>query len=232
MVLLLALSALVFYACRVGMWHDAIHFSKHFLTPTRLEAFISSFGPFAGVVFVAVQALQVVIAPIPGELTGFVGGFLFGRTWGAVLSTLGLVLGSLAAFLIARFFGRPLVEKVVKKEYRDKFHGLVSCKGVYIVIVLFLIPGVPKDSLCYLLGLTPMGYLTFALINLFGRLPGTLMLVCQGAAVHQRHYASFFVLLAGSLLLTIGLYLARDSLTRSCNLLASRLAPKEQKEEG
>jgi uncharacterized membrane protein YdjX (TVP38/TMEM64 family) len=206
---------LSFYAYQMGMWHDAIRFLRYFFTPKRLEAFIASYGSFAGVVFVSLQALQVVVAPIPGEITGFVGGFLFGRVLGVLISTLGLTLGSLIAFSIARIFGVPLVEKIVKKKYRDKFSEFVAHRGLYLVFILFLIPGFPKDSLCYLLGLTPMGYIPFILINVFGRLPGTVILTWQGAAVQHQQYLAFFLLVAGSLLLTIVLYVTRKSLVQS-----------------
>ncbi len=172
----LAVVTLAFYGWHTGLWRRTIPFFSYFVAPKKLEAFIASYGPYAGVVLIAFQALQVIIAPIPGEITGFAGGFLFGHVWGTVLSTIGLTFGSLVAFMIARLLGAPLVEKVVKKESRDKFNEFVASKGLYVVFVLFLIPGFPKDSLCYLLGLTPMGYIPFILINVVGRLPGTLIL--------------------------------------------------------
>lgn len=192
--LLLAVISLTLYAYHIGMWQHVVQLWRYFFSPKRLEALIASYGPFAGVVYVSFQALQVIIAPVPGpgEITGFVGGFLFGHVEGAILSTLGLTLGSLIAFLIARTFGVPLVEKVVKKEYRNRFHEFVASKGLYLVFALFLIPGFPKDPLCYLLGLTGMGFVPFILINIFGRLPGTLILTWQGAAVSHQHYKTFF----------------------------------------
>ena len=224
--LLLAIISLTLYAYHAGMWRHAAHLWRYFFAPKRLEALIVSYGPFAGVVFVALQALQVIVAPIPGpgEITGFVAGFLFGHVQGAILSTLGLTLGSLTAFSIARLFGVPLVEKVVKKEYRDGFHEFVASKGLYLVFALFLIPGFPKDPLCYLLGLTGMGFVPFILINIAGRLPGTLILTWQGAAVSHQHYWTFFLLLAGSLLLTVVLYLTRDGFTKSFTSLTRRVS--------
>jgi uncharacterized membrane protein YdjX (TVP38/TMEM64 family) len=80
--------------------------------------------------------------------------------------------------------------------------------------ILFLIPGFPKDSLCYLLGLTRIRLLDFIIMNIFGRLPGTLMLTMQGTAVYSRQYRLFFVLLIISIVLTFVLYLARGFLIR------------------
>ena len=232
--LLLVVISLALYAYHAGMWRHAVHLWRYFFAPKRLEALIASYGPFAGVVFVALQALQVIIAPVPGpgEITGFVAGFLFGHVRGAILSTLGLTLGSLIAFSIARIFGVPLVEKVVKKEYRERFHEFVASKGLYLVFALFLIPGLPKDTLCYLLGLTGMRFVPFILINIVGRLPGTLILTWQGAAVSHEHYKTFFFLLAGSLLLTVILYLTRDGFTKSFISLTHRVVRMKRGRRG
>ena len=62
------------------------------------------------------------------------------------------MLGSLFAFAISRFLGLRFVEKIVKKDYIDRFNHFVTHKGLNVSFILFLIPGFPKDSLCYLLG--------------------------------------------------------------------------------
>jgi uncharacterized membrane protein YdjX (TVP38/TMEM64 family) len=81
---------------------------RFFSSRTRVSVFVSSFGPFAPLVFMGIQFLQVLFAPIPGELTGFIGGFLFGTGAGFIYSTIGLTLGSWVAFLIARRLGFSL----------------------------------------------------------------------------------------------------------------------------
>ena len=220
---LVAVLVLIFYAYHQGAWRAIIGFCRYFFSVRRLQELVASCGPYAALVFVVLQVLQVVFAPIPGEVTGFVGGFLFGSVQGTILSTIGLTIGSVFAFGIARVFGMRLVEMVVKKQYRDKFDDLVTHKGLYIVFVFFLIPGFPKDSLCYLLGLTHMGTLPFVLMNVFGRLPGTLILTLQGAAVNKEQYLSFFVLLGCSLVMMLGLYLARNHLTKACGNCFHRL---------
>jgi uncharacterized membrane protein YdjX (TVP38/TMEM64 family) len=227
-VFLAALIVTIFYFHHVGGWRDTAEFYRYFLSPQRLRAFIASFGPFGAVVFVLIQALQVVFAPIPGEVTGFVGGFLYGNTWGSILSTIGLTLGSVAAFQIARVFGLRLVEKVVKKAYIEKFNEFVTHKGLYISYILFLIPGFPKDSLCYLLGLTHMRFLDFFLMALLGRLPGTIMLTFQGTAVKDARYTAFIVLFVVSVALTLILYFARNHIVAFFSHVMHRLVKKKK----
>jgi uncharacterized membrane protein YdjX (TVP38/TMEM64 family) len=226
------LVALVFYIYHEGQWRDIIRFYRFFFEPKRLRIFISSFGPFASIVFIIVQSLQVVVAPIPGELTGFVGGLLFGKTEGLILSTIGLTLGSLVAFGITRSFGIGFVEKVVKKEYIDKFNNFVLKKGQNITFVLFLLPGFPKDSLCYLLGLTRIRLVDFLFLNIFGRLPGTLMLTLQGNAVKNGKYQAFCWLLAISIALTAVLYFARNHMIGFFSYIVRLLMRKKKDEKG
>lgn len=193
---------LIFYSYQLGAWREIFAYYRFFLDYKKLRLFILSFGHFAAIVFILIQALQVVFAPVPGEITGFVGGLIFGNVLGTLYSTAGLVLGSLCAFGISRSLGLRFVEKVVKKDYIDRFDHFIRHKGVNVSFILFLIPGFPKDSLCYLLGLTHMRIVDFLLVNIFARLPGTLMLTMQGTAVHTEQYRFFFILFSISVVLT------------------------------
>jgi len=87
----------------------------------RIISLIKSFSPYDQIAFMAVQIFQVVVAPFPGEVTGFIGGYLYGPVLGTLYSTIGLTLGSWLAFGLAHFFGLPLVEKFVKPELVQKF---------------------------------------------------------------------------------------------------------------
>ena len=206
------LVVLIIYLYRQDFWRETATYYRYFFEFKRLRSFVLSFGPFAPAVFIILQALQVVVAPIPGEITGFVGGLLFGKVMGTLYSTVGLTLGSLVAFGIARRFGAALVRRIVKKEYIDRFDYFVTHRGLYVAFILFLIPGFPKDSLCYLLGLTRLRVLDFILMNVFGRLPGTLMLGLQGDAVRNKHYVAFSVLLLSSICLMVAMYVTRNYL--------------------
>ncbi|MCX5805367.1 MAG: VTT domain-containing protein [Proteobacteria bacterium] len=221
----------MFYVYHEGQWRQIIGFYKFFLDPRKLRVFIASFGPFAACVFVLVQALQVIVAPVPGELTGVVGGFLFGNTSGVILSTIGLAIGSLFAFGITRLFGMGFVEKIVKKEYIDKFNFFITHRGLNITFILFLIPGFPKDTLCYLLGLTHIRLVDFLFMNIFGRLPGTLMLTLQGSALKDGRYQTFFWLLAVSIAFTVVLYFTRNYIIQAFSATIHKLLGKKKDNE-
>ena len=147
-----------------------------FLNKERLTELLNSLGPLSFIGFIILQAIQVIAAPIPGEVTGFIGGYLYGIVIGIVLSTIGLTIGSWAAFTLSRVLGRPFVEKFIKKKTIERYDYLLHHKGAFLVFLLFLIPGFPKDSLCYILGLGHLTTKEFLIISTVGRFAGTVLL--------------------------------------------------------
>src|SRR3972149_12188075 len=90
------------------------HLLVAFSDPVALRNYLKSYGPWTPVIFIAIQALQVIISPIPGEATGLLGGYLFGIGWGLFYSTIGLTAGSLLAFGPARWLEVSVLEKFVR----------------------------------------------------------------------------------------------------------------------
>jgi uncharacterized membrane protein YdjX (TVP38/TMEM64 family) len=175
-----------------------------FCSKQRLLHFLQSLGPwgFAGLIFL--QILQVVVAPIPGEITGLLGGFLYGPIVGTIISTIGLTIGSYMAFALSRILGRPFVEKFVPEPALKRFDYLLEQKGSFLVFLLFLIPGTPKDYLCYILGLGHLSTIQFIVIGGVGRLFGTILLSFGGDFIRLEQYGRFSILLA----VTVGVVLA------------------------
>jgi len=156
--------------------------------------FIHSLGPLGLVGFIFLQVLQVVVAPIPGEVTGLIGGYLYGPVMGVVWSTIGLTLGSYIAFALSRAFGRSFVEKFIDKSILKKFDYLLHHKGAFLIFLLFLIPGTPKDYLCYILGLGHLSTMEFLVIGGVGRLFGTILLTVGGDFIRHQRYREFSIL--------------------------------------
>src|SRR5262249_7428281 len=194
----------------LGPWGENL--GKFYTRRKRLARFLSSFGPWSAAVFMLLQALQVVISPIPGELTGVIGGYLYGVNFGFLFSTLGLTLGSWIAFELASLFGKPLVEKFVAEKVLEKFHFLTSNAGAVISFLLFVIPGFPKDCLCYILALTGMNLSTFLVVSTLGRMPGTYLLTIQGASIGSGQYETAIVITAISGAIVFIAYLYRSQL--------------------
>lgn len=226
-VLILGLCFLLYYYREAYLVvRSAIRF---FSKRDTVLAFVASYEGYAPLVFIGIQFLQVLAAPIPGELTGFVGGYLFGVGEGFLYSTVGLTAGSWIAFLISRRFGSPFVRRFVGKETMDKFDYLMEHKGAFFSFILFLIPGMPKDYFCYLLGLSPMHVMTFLVISTVGRIPGTLVLTLQGQAVRSEEYRVFFVVLGLALVALVLALIYRDQIEK---WLHKKHPPKKKPDKG
>ena len=169
-------------------------FIEYFTDRRRLLNLINAHRAYAAFIFIGLQALQVVAAPVPGEVSGFVGGVFFGTAMGILYSTVGLTLGSWMAFILARLAGRPLVELVVKAETIKRYDYVMKHKGMFLAFLMFLIPGFPKDILCYLLGLGHMGQRDFLVVSTSGRLLGTVLLTLGGTFFRHRRYGALFTL--------------------------------------
>ena len=180
---------------------------KRFLKQTLRE-----WGIFAPAIFIGLQALQVIIAPIPGELTGILGGYLFGEWVGLFYSTVGLTLGSLAAFAVGRWLGAHYVQRLVSPDIWRKLGFIVEAEGAILCFVIFLIPGLPKDITCYLFGLSPMPFWIFALVSTLGRIPGTWVLSAQGAHTAAGDYVEVILLTALVVAVALPLYYYRNRL--------------------
>ena len=185
---------------------------KFYSSQAWIAKALAPLGPYSSGVFILLQALQVVISPVPGEITGFVGGYLYGETFGFVLSTIGLTLGSWMAFELARILGRPLVERFVSAKVLDKFRFLSTNTGTVLCFLLFAFPGFPKDSLCYVLGMSRMRLSTFIVVSAIGRMPGTYVLSLQGASVQTQQYTTALVIVGFAVLILLVAYLYRAAL--------------------
>jgi uncharacterized membrane protein YdjX (TVP38/TMEM64 family) len=183
-----------------------------FLDRKRLADFVRSFGSLSPLIFIVLQILQVLFAPIPGEVTGFIGGYLYGNFFGVLYSTIGLGVGSWLAFVFARWAGQPLVERIVSPALLQKYDYLMTHQGTWIAFLLFLIPGFPKDYLCYILGLSHMGWKTFLIISTIGRFLGTALLTFQGHLVREKNYTLLWILLGLSALALLAAYFFRGKL--------------------
>lgn len=197
-----------------------------FMDREKLHRFIKSLGGWGFAGFIFLQAVQVVAAPVPGEATGLLGGYLYGPYLGTLLSTAGLTLGSWAAFALSRAFGRPLTDRFVDKGTMARFDYLLHHKGVFLVFVLFLIPGFPKDILCYILGLGHLTTLEFLAIASTGRLLGTAMLTLTGHFLRDRDYAHLFVMAGLAVIAVIAVIVFKDRIEKRLRAWSERLRRK------
>jgi len=194
-----------------------------FTSSQRLRDWIASAGVGAPLLFVGVQALQVVVFFIPGEIPQIAGGFLFGIWRGSLLSLAGITLGATFNFMMARLLGVPFVRALFPGKNVERVRRIADSGRARLTFFLFfLIPGIPKDILCYAAGLSSLSLGTFLLYSSLGRLPGILGSALMGeAAAGQRWLLAGGLMLLAVVLFVVG-FLLRDRIERLLSRLSSR----------
>lgn len=150
-----------------------------FTDPEKLRDTIRQFGPWAPVIIIAYQAVQVVLAPIPGQALDIANGYVFGW-WGVLVSMTGIMIGSIVAVLLARKYGRPFLRQLLGEPAADLVDNYLH-RGRAVLWFLLLMPGTPDDLICFAYGLSRMPIRQAILTIFVGRLPGIVLAVGLGA---------------------------------------------------
>ncbi|MGI6358854.1 MAG: VTT domain-containing protein [Bacillota bacterium] len=108
---LIQLFAVILFAYLI--WQYGPEFYRVYSNRNLLNSYLQQAGVWAPAVFVLLTAAQVIAAPIPAMALGVAGGFIFGLLPGFLLSLLGLFIGSMLAFGLAKWFGQPLVRRLI-----------------------------------------------------------------------------------------------------------------------
>ena len=180
--------------------------------PRALRAFVLGFGVWAPVAFLALQTAQVVFAPIPGAVLGFVSGYLFGVVPGTIYSVGGATLGSAVVFWLSRRYGRPFVERSIESHVLEQFDAVIDRHGLFGLFLVFLVPGLPDDAVCFVAGCTRMSIRRMLVVSALGRLPGYLLVNLAGDRAAGYRYEETVAILAALALASLVVYLNRERL--------------------
>lgn len=136
-----------------------------------LTEFIKSHGTFGGLIFLAIQVIQVVFPIIPGGVTTIVGFLVFGFWWGFILNYVGISIGSIILFWLARRYGKKFCLLFMTEETFYKYESKIDNKRAYEIffIICMLSPISPADIVVMITGLTSMSYRKFITITLLCR---------------------------------------------------------------
>jgi len=152
-------------------------------------------GVVGPIIFVLVQAFQVVVTPVSHYTVGAIGGYLYGPYWGGILNYLGRIIGHCIAFAIARRFGRSWIIKHLPEETVRKYDTVFSGNPdkpqdtsfqPLILFLIYFLPLFPDDEISYLVGASRMRFRSFLLANLFGHLGGAFSLAYIGSGINTK----------------------------------------------
>ncbi len=145
----------------------------------RFQAFVDELGWFGPIALVLFNALQIIVAPVPGYFVQLAAGFLYGPWWGGLWSTIGLFIGSMTAMWLARTYGRPLVERVIGENRLHHWEDIIHSDSLFVWFILLL--GPTGDAPYYLAGLSQVRFVHVALITLLIRVPSVFVAAAVGA---------------------------------------------------
>ncbi|WP_411168396.1 TVP38/TMEM64 family protein [Clostridium sp. MB05] len=189
------LAALLIFLTIILVLKYLPHIIELTVSVDKFRDYIISLGSFGSVVLIFFQMLQTIIAPIPGEVIQVAGGYVYGVTFGVIYTTIGLLLGAIIAFYFTRFIGRHFIEKLLSKNNSQWMVDIMDSKKFSaILFIVFLVPGLPKDFLIYVAGLTPINPLRFFGILLVSRFPWLLASVSIGSNIHYGNYISTIII--------------------------------------
>lgn len=184
MILLAVITAFVFI-----IWKNKI---MVFLSePEILRNWVEEKGFVAQIVFILITILQILIAVIPGEPFEVAAGYAFGAFEGTILCLIASGLGSFIVFYFVRKFGIKLVKLFFSEEKINSLNFLkISKKKTIIYFIIYIIPGTPKDLLCYFAGLTDIKLPLWFIISTVGRIPSIISSTVGGNLLGTENYLS------------------------------------------
>jgi uncharacterized membrane protein YdjX (TVP38/TMEM64 family) len=189
-----------------------------------LNAYLEQYKAASVLIYIALQIIQVVISVIPGQILQFAAGYVYGFLIGTLLSLLGIALGTIITFYMARFLGKEAMHVLFGEERITKYINLLNSKRAYIILlVFFVIPGIPKDLLSYAAGVSEIKIKPFLLLSLVGRSPALMVTIAMSRMLYNGSYTELILLIAASILLFLIGILKREKLVIYTNALYERL---------
>ena len=146
---------------------------------------VANLGALGYLALFGLQFAQIFLIILPGEPIEVLAGMCYGGIGGLIFITVSAFIITTIIFLAVRKFGRKFVYSFCNKERIDKIENSKLFKNPkkieWIMLILFLIPGTPKDLLVYISGLLPLRPLRFILISTFARFPSVISSTFAGS---------------------------------------------------
>lgn len=159
------------------------------------SAWIVRLGLKGVLILLGVQVLQIVVAVIPGGPVELIAGAAYGAWRGFFIIEAGCVIATMAVFLMVKKFGLPLITRFFDVDVLNTWGFLKDeKKTALITFILFLIPGIPKDTLTYIVPLSKLSLIQFTFISAFARFPAILLTTVMGDTAMRGNKIMFFLI--------------------------------------
>lgn len=199
----------------------------------QMVEYLKAHQSFSALLIIIIQVFQVVVCILPGQPIQFAASYMFGVFGGLALSLIGAVIGVVISFYTAKILGRDAVHMLFGEErVADYQRKLNSGRGIMIAFLIYLIPGVPKDLVSYVAGISEMDFLPFLVVATIGRIPGMAGSLLVGHFFSQGNYIAIGIVcvVMGALLLTC--FIKRKTIIQLLDDMEARKPGKGESTDG
>ena len=183
-----------------------------YTSPETVKQYATGFGAFAPVIFILSYVVQALVPFIPSSILTMSGGYVFGILFGTVYSLIGVAIGSIIVFLIARKLGRPFFMKIISKKELEHFDVFFKKRGDRSILLARSIPMLfPLDVVSIAAGLTQIKLRHYVVFSILGFIPNLFILALFGERLSQGINPATFIVLVLIILAVLG-YIFRHPL--------------------
>jgi uncharacterized membrane protein YdjX (TVP38/TMEM64 family) len=187
---------------------------RYFRNPAELRQLVRGWGPGAPVGIVLLQVVQVVIAPLPGNVVSFATGYTLGFWPGILWVMLGVLVGATVDFALARLLGRRLMRYLMPADRLARLDSLIIRRGTFYLFLLLLIPNPVGDLTYYLAGLTPLPLPLYLTLVLVGKLPSNVLECWLGSKAVEFGWKEWGILAAVAIALAAAYFANQGRISR------------------
>lgn len=203
-ILKLCFVSLVLVLVGIACWKVLTPLINFATEPENFRLWVNENGFLGRIAYIGMMVLQILAAFLPGEPFEMVAGYAFGAIEGTFLCLLASAIGSVLVLLFSRKFGIKFVEMFFKKEQIESVKFLKSSpKRILLFSIIFILPGTPKDLLCYFAGITDIKLWKLILICSFGRIPAVITSTMGGDALGTKSYILAIIVFAITLIISL-----------------------------
>ncbi|MDO4552390.1 MAG: TVP38/TMEM64 family protein, partial [Bacillota bacterium] len=183
-------------------------------------------NPVASVlIYLGLQVVQIIVSVLPGQVIQFSAGYLYGVWLGYLYSIIGVALGTVITYYLARLLGRDAMYVLFGEKKFHQFVELMKRKRAHLVIfVIYLIPGIPKDLMSYAAGVTELKLGALLLLCLAGRTPAMLGSLVIGHMTRNANYTDAIILSVIAIVLFAVCMLKRKELMAKIDTLHDKFS--------
>jgi len=174
--------------------------------------------------YMGLQILQIIVSALPGQALQFAAGYAYGFWLGFLYSIIGVAMGTVITFYLARLLGKGALQVIFGEERFSKFvHTLNSKRSFIVLFVIFLIPGIPKDLFTYAAGVSEIRIIPFLMLSLIGRAPAMIGSIMMGNMFYNGSYIGLIILGVVAVILFIAGITHRDKLLKWTDRFYTRM---------